>query len=56
MADREGPHPHGSRLAARHVDEIITTDDYFWRVQDHQITSVFQVTDSATWEHALTNE
>ena len=29
---------------------------HFWRVQDDKITSVFQVTDSATWEHALTNE
>ncbi len=28
---------------------------HFWRVEGDKITSVFQVTDSATWEHALTN-
>jgi 2-(1,2-epoxy-1,2-dihydrophenyl)acetyl-CoA isomerase len=26
---------------------------HFWRVEGNKITSVVQVTDSATWEHAL---
>ena len=29
---------------------------HFWRVRDGRITSVLQVTDSATWEHALIDD
>ncbi len=42
---RRDGHPTGKPVRARFA--------HFWRVQDGNITSVVQVTDSAAWEHAV---